>query len=196
MDINMFSIPLTKYKVSRWEEKRNKLLEHVNSRDLTLGNETVWSDYCDGNPKEFISDILSDELEWFAHDYQCKPLIVETWYEVAYNGNYHPTHNHGHGGYSAVLFIKYDKTKHRPTNFVAPFDHFITGESLIYEPDVEEGDLILFPSFLHHYTHSHSSAERRIVLSFNLTIDKAHMPQSWTVNKPSHEVDTMLDYWL
>jgi len=194
MDINMFSIPLTRYKCSWWKQKRETLLRLLDEQELCQGDEQVLSDYRSSEKYiDTISDILSDELSWFAHDYKCQPLIVRAWYERALPYMYHPTHNHGHGGYSAVLYIEYNPKYHRPTNFIAPFDHFITGEQLVYEPDVEEGHLILFPSFLHHYTHPHQSMERRTVLSFNLTVDQANMPLSWTVNKATQEVDDFPD---
>ena len=194
MDINMFSIPLTRYKCSWWKQKRETLLRLLDEQDLCQGDEQVLSDYRSSEKYiDTISDILSDELSWFAHDYKCNPIIVRAWYERALPYMYHPTHNHGHGGYSAVLYIEYNPKYHRPTNFIAPFDHFITGEQLVYEPDVEEGHLILFPSFLHHYTHPHTSEQRRTVLSFNLTVDQANMPLSWTVNKPKQEVDDFPD---
>ena len=192
MDI-MFSIPLVHYKCSWWKTKKQRLLRHIDTRDLTQGNETILSDYRDGNPVEEITDIMSDELSWFAKDLNCTPHIVETWYERALPYMYHPTHNHGHGGWSAVVFIEYNKKWHTPTQFIAPFDHFITGEPLIYSPDVSEGDIILFPSFIHHYTHPHTSEERRTVLSFNVTVNKSNIPLSWTDNKPSHEVDSFPD---
>tara|TARA_R100000278_G_scaffold17897_1_gene17902 strand:+ start:57 stop:650 length:594 start_codon:yes stop_codon:yes gene_type:complete len=194
MDINMFSIPLTRYKCSWWKQKRETLLRLLDEQELCQGDEQVLSDYRSSEKYiDTISDILSDELSWFAHDYKCQPQIVRAWYERALPYMYHPTHNHGHGGYSAVLYIEYNPKYHRPTNFIAPFDHFITGEQLVYEPDVEEGHLILFPSFLHHYTHPHQSMERRTVLSFNLTVDQANMPLSWTVNKATQEVDDFPD---
>ena len=189
MDI-MFSIPLIHYKCSWWESKKARLLRHIDTRTFTQGNETILSDYLDGNPVEEITDIMSDELSWFAKDLNCTPHIVETWYERALPHMYHPTHNHGHGGWSAVLFIEYNDKYHTPTNFIAPYDHFITGEPLIYTPHVKEGDIIIFPSFLHHYTHPHTSEERRTVLSFNITVDMDNIPLSWTDNKLSHKVDT------
>ena len=186
MDI-MFSIPLVHYKCSWWKTKKQRLLRHIDTRDLTQGNETILSDYRDGNPVEEITDIMSDELSWFAKDLNCTPHIVETWYERALPYMYHPTHNHGHGGWSAVVFIEYNKKWHTPTQFIAPFDHFITGEPLIYSPTVEEGDIILFPSFIHHYTHPHTSEERRTVLSFNVAVDKDNVPLSWTGKKESQK---------
>ena len=189
MDI-MFSIPLIHYKCSWWESKKARLLRHIDTRTFTQGNETVLSDYLDGNPTSEITDIMSDELSWFARDLKCRPVIVETWYERALPYMYHPTHNHGHGGYSAVVFIEFDPKVHTPTNFIAPYDHFITGEPLIYTPNVKEGDIIIFPSFLHHYTHPHTSEQRRTVLSFNITVDMDNIPLSWTDNKLSQRVDT------
>ena len=184
MDINMFHIPLTVYKCSWWTAKKQRLLRHIDTLDLVQGDEQVLSDYRSSDTYlDTISDILSDEMSWFAHDYQCNPHIVRSWYERALPYMYHPTHNHGHGGYSAVLYIEYDKRYHRPTNFIAPYDHFITGEQLTYEPEVEEGDLVIFPSFLHHYTHPHTSEARRTVLSFNITVDMDNIPHAWTVNK-------------
>ena len=187
----MFHIPLTVYKCSWWTAKKQRLLRHLDTLDLVQGDEQVLSDYRgDNSYVNEITDILSDELSWFGNDYSCNPHIVRAWYERALPYMYHPVHNHGHGGFSAVLFIEYNKHYHRPTNFIAPFDHFITGEQLTYEPHVEEGDLILFPSFLHHYTHPHTSEHRRTVLSFNITVDMDNIPLSWTDNKLSHKVDT------
>ena len=184
MDI-MFSIPLIHYKCSWWTAKKQRLLRHIDTLDLVQGDEQVLSDYRSSDTYlDTISDILSDEMSWFAHDYQCNPHIVRSWYERALPYMYHPTHNHGHGGWSAVVFIEYTKW-HTPTQFIAPFDHFITGEPLIYSPTVEEGDIILFPSFIHHYTHPHTSEERRTVLSFNVAVDKDNVPLSWTGNKAS-----------
>ena len=186
MDINMFHIPLTVYKCSWWTAKKQRLLRHIDTLDLVQGDEQVLSDYRSSDTYlDTISDILSDEMSWFAHDYQCNPHIVRSWYERALPYMYHPTHNHGHGGWSAVVFIEYNDKVHTPTNFIAPYDHFITGEPLIYTPNVKEGDIILFPSFLHHYTHPHTSEERRTVLSFNVAVDKDNVPLSWTGNKAS-----------
>lgn len=191
MDINMFNIPLTVYKCSWWSSKKERLLRHIDTVDMVQGDEQVLSDYRGDNSYiNTISDILTDELSWFARDYSCNPHIVRAWYERALPYMYHPTHNHGHGGYSAVVFIEFDPKVHTPTNFIAPYDHFITGEPLIYTPNVKEGDIIIFPSFLHHYTHPHTSEQRRTVLSFNITVDMDNIPLSWTDNKPTQRVDT------
>lgn len=82
----------------------------------------------------------------------------------------HSAHNHGSTGFSSVCFIEYDKKFHKPTTFICPFQDFITGQFNFYEPDVNEGDIIFFPSNILHYAPINMSNKTRIVMSFNLKI--------------------------
>ena len=81
----------------------------------------------------------------------------------------HSVHNHGFGGFSSVLFIKFDPEHHKPTTFVAPFLNNIDGNVLEYIPtDVEEGTLIVFPTSLQHYVPPNTSDIDRLILSMNI----------------------------
>lgn len=198
----MFSIPLVRYSLSDWDSKKRFLMSTLESRQLTMGSERVWSDYADKSSENLllstITGTLRDELDQFAQDFRCEPSIVRAWFEKAYQNNHHPVHNHGHGGWSAVLYLDYAPDEHTPTIFVSPFDHFITGEQLTYVPDVKEGDLILFPSFLHHYTQPNESEIPRAVLSFNLTVDEHNTPLAWESKVDSRRPGLprdLLPYW-
>lgn len=94
----------------------------------------------------------------------------EVWFQKYENGMNHAVHNHGPIGFSAVCFIEYNKNIHKPTTFISPFGNNITGELFRYEPDVEEGDIIFFPSNLLHYAPTNLSEYVRIIMSFNLQI--------------------------
>ena len=50
---------------------------------------------------------------------------------------------------------------------------------LNYMPEVEEGDLVLFPSFILHYTQLNESDVQRTVASFNMTVDMDNIPLGW-----------------
>ena len=69
-----------------------------------------------------------------------------------------------------IDFIEYDKNLHKPTTFISPFTDHVSGELERYEPDVEEGDIIFFPSNLLHYAPVNLSTKTRIIMSFNLMI--------------------------
>lgn len=189
----MFSIPVVKYSLSNWEQKKKGFLDLLEQQVLELGEECVYSDYNYEktpdeqldlyNPQskylETVRGLVKDEMRQFARDLGCDPVIVRTWFERAYNKMYHPIHTHGHGGWSAVLYIEYDPSVHTSTVFVSPFNHFITGMQLCYMPEVKEGDLILFPSFVLHYTQPNLSDVKRTVASFNVTVDLDNMPLGW-----------------
>ena len=191
---NMFNIPVVKYRCHNWTYKRQAFLDLLNEQTLTLGEESVYSDYGDyktltaehsmglyDTPDYLnrVRELLKEEMTWFANDLKADPQIVRAWFERALYKCHHPVHTHGHGGWSAVLFIEYDPTVHTPTVFIAPFNHFVTGMQLTYMPTVEEGDLILFPSFLLHYTQLNESHVQRTVASFNMTVDMNNIPLSW-----------------
>ena len=191
---NMFNIPVVKYRCHNWSYKRQAFLDLLNEQTLTMGEESVYSDYGDyktltaehsmglyDTPDYLntVRELLKEEMTWFANDLKADPQIVRAWFERALYKCHHPVHTHGHGGWSAVLFIEYDPTVHTPTVFIAPFNHFVTGMQLTYMPTVEEGDLILFPSFLLHYTQLNESHVQRTVASFNMTVDMNNIPLSW-----------------
>ena len=46
----------------------------------------------------------------------------------------------------------------------------ISAEAINVNPN--EGDLLIFPSYLHHSVEENLSGEDRIVISFNISIDK------------------------
>ena len=191
---NMFNIPVVKYRCHNWSYKRQAFLDLLNEQTLTMGEESVYSDYGDyktltaehsmglyDTPDYLntVRELLKEEMTWFANDLKADPQIVRAWFERALYKCHHPVHTHGHGGWSAVLFIEYDPTVHTPTVFIAPFNQFVTGMQLTYMPEVEEGDLILFPSFLLHYTQLNESHVQRTVASFNMTVDMNNIPLSW-----------------
>ena len=52
--------------------------------------------------------------------------------------------------------------------FVAPFFDTWTGDMQFYTPNVREGDMILFPSYIMHQALPNKSEKRRTVISYNL----------------------------
>jgi hypothetical protein len=160
-----FSVPLYQYKVENWEIKKKKLLGLFNSLQHKVVGNVITS------PIDIKTNILLEEIKIFEEDIQMKFSPSEVWfqkYDISMN---HAVHTHGSTGFSSVCFIEYNKDNHKPTTFISPFGNYITGELERYEPDVEEGDIIFFPSNLLHYAPSNLSNEIRTIMSFNLQIN-------------------------
>tara|TARA_R110002020_G_C16272869_1_gene771251 strand:+ start:1380 stop:1931 length:552 start_codon:yes stop_codon:yes gene_type:complete len=172
-----FSIPIFQYSVKDWEPNVKKKL--LKSLVPYLSANTDFHDDGGGwagnhkkpNYMNSVLDILEDSLIEFSSDLnhsRDQLVIRDMWYEKLNKYDYHECHNHGAIGYSACLYVHFNKQVHTPTKFHGPYLGFLNGDSLFFQPEVEEGDIILFPSALRHEAPINISDEARIVISFNI----------------------------
>ena len=179
----MFKVPLLHLSVRNWDIKKTILLEMMQNSELGMcEDEEVASDYHTqkknstlGIHNKNIENVLNEEIGIFCKHFEFVYYrIVMSWFETANVGNFHGVHNHGSTGYSAVCYVDYDKEIHTATQFVSPFNNFITGLSLNYVPNVDEGSLIFFPSAILHYTEPNKSNKKRTILSFNIDVKESY----------------------
>ena len=173
---DVFAIKFAHIQVKNWEEKKKLILANmskVKREDIPRGEflETNYHEFKKGDDLDpmNVTSILEEELSEFMIQVGGLVQVNLSWIERSTKGMSHSIHNHGALGYSAACYVTYDPNKHTPTQFVSPFNNPITGDIIQYQPmNVEEGDLVLFPSFIHHYTRPSQTDSERIVLSFNL----------------------------
>jgi hypothetical protein len=172
----MFFVPLFQYQLKNWEEKKNVLLEHYKNinengmieevQDLIQTSYFAKENYLNCLPPQIFSDEIGDFLSEIEFD---NYRIRGCWFEKSLKNGHHRIHNHGANAYSAICYVNYDETKHRPTNFISPFNNFLNSSVIEYEPnDVKSGTLIFFPSTISHYSRPNTSDEERLILSFNI----------------------------
>jgi len=108
------------------------------------------------------------------------------WYNVYTDGEYQELHDHlgtslNHTHFSFIHFLFFDKESHNPPEFRDPLsqlrilslelDKNKCGE--VYVPDIKEGDLLMFPSYLQHCVPPGiSTSYPRITISFNVKVTK------------------------
>ena len=110
-------------------------------------------------------------------------MIDEIWYNCYTDGEYQEPHDHLGGGldkchFSCIHYLSFDKTRHKSTNFCDPlnkirnlsFELNRNEYELTYTPDIEEGDFIMFPSYLDHFVEPSISTEDypRITIAMNI----------------------------
>lgn len=110
---------------------------------------------------------------------------VHMWYNITSYGSQQEIHQHCGGFptviYSAIHFLIYDKEKHRPTAFFNPLYESLVPAThpsndylpddwsdRIWFPEVEEGDMIIFPSYLKHAVEFQQSEELRATIALNI----------------------------
>jgi hypothetical protein len=184
----IFSIPFFQYSIENWGEIKNKILHEYNNSLIEkteakeAGSSKLYTDFFNifqtNSPPEYLKnvlDILSPYTNKFLTELRDNNLYHKNdigigcaWFEKLIKGMGHSVHNHGACGFSSVCYIEFDNKIHLPTNFLSPFGDFAWGNSQYYQPDIKEGDIIFFPSFLQHYAPLNSSDKERIIFSFNI----------------------------
>ena len=171
--LKKFAIPFWKGKICNWESKKEQIWTIFERFKKNMVDGDQLTDY-DSNRQYhlLLEGILMDDLIKIKKEfgYENKQFRINSACFHLYNKKHtHYVHNHGFGGFSSVLYLKYNPDLHQPTFFVAPFFNNMDGNVIEYEPDeVEEGTLIVFPTTLPHYVPVNTSEESRIILSMNM----------------------------
>ena len=165
----MLNIPFYHYKVNNWKEKKEQLLDFASNLSFKYFDHIsdLHTTYGDQTSSEALK-IIDDELIKFTNEVKFSgEMVAEIWFQKYYENQFHSPHNHGAIGYSSVLYINFDKRIHVGTRFLAPFND-PDGNHIEFAPDVDEGSLIFFPSYLYHYTLPNKSDTIRIIMSMNI----------------------------
>lgn len=141
-------------------------------------------DVIESNRNLLESEYIECMREVFDKDFNVE--IESIWYNVYTDGEYQEVHDHlgtplKPSHFSFIHFLSYDKKIHRPPEFHDPLSQ-IRNLSIeldrtrcghVYVPDVKEGDLLMFPSYLQHCVPSgKSTIYPRITISFNVRVLK------------------------
>ena len=187
--IEMFSVPLYKFSIPNWEEEKKLILE-------ALPEEKIYTDICtdffeNSNQRKLPSytdvvldivgpsiqtlqdtlDKRADGKSFFSkfHTHGNWMGLDNMWYQTEYKGQNHELHNHGTIGWSSVLYVNYNPKVHTATKFLSPFGFGAGTGGMVqrYQPDVKEGDFIIFDSNIMHEALPNESDEKRTIISLN-----------------------------
>jgi uncharacterized protein (TIGR02466 family) len=190
--IELFPVTVFKGQVSNNEILKNLLVSEIlnESKDLEIPEDwtthkvrTSFSTQSNIlNRTELTSQYIDCMRDVFDKDFDV--LINKIWYNVYTDGEYQEVHDHlgslfEPSHFSFIHFLCFDKENHNPPEFRDPLSQLRTtslelernncGE--VYVPDVKEGDLIMFPSYLQHCVPPGKKTEYpRITISFNVKV--------------------------
>ena len=190
--IELFPVTVFKGQVSNNEILKNLLVSEIlnESKDLEIPEDwtthkvrTSFSTQSNIlNRTELTSQYIDCMRDVFDKDFDVS--INKIWYNVYTDGEYQEVHDHlgslfEPSHFSFIHFLCFDKKNHNPPEFRDPLSQLRTtslelernncGE--VYVPDVTEGDLIMFPSYLQHCVPPGKKTEYpRITISFNVKV--------------------------
>lgn len=137
--------------------------------------------------KKFVDSVSPVLYEIITKDYawKCKPEQITfegMWSIINRSNSYNTRHFHPNCHLSAAYYVK-AKENCGKIKFYDPLDqrlikaprksiqNDLNVEAITFTP--QEGDLLIFPSYFHHSVEENLSGEDRIVISFNVEIQKA-----------------------
>jgi hypothetical protein len=182
--IEMFSVPLYKFSISNWKEEKKLILEALPEEKLATD---IYTDFWENSNErklpsysDLVLDIVSPAIETLQSTldrgpdgnlltHQCWMGLDNMWYQTEHRGQKHDLHNHGFIGWSSVLYVNYNPKVHTATKFLSPTGCGAGTGGLIqwYQPDVKEGDFIIFDSNIMHQALPNESDEKRTIISMN-----------------------------
>ena len=191
----LFPDPIFHYKLENYKQINKELLNYIlelqkkdkkgNNRSNRGGWHSPNFDLVNPGPpinfinsfKDFLKHIIEDEIGW---EYiPNKQRVVAMWAIINKKNSYNVKHNHQNCYLSSAYYIKkpensgditfYDPKESKTYRFPEVEKHTnYSAESITIKP--EEGDLLIFPSYLYHDVGVNLSDKERIVVSFNIDI--------------------------
>ena len=195
MNLDLFPTRIYKYNLNS-DELKNKLINRYYSwRNLSV-NETPEGWSCDVRtefhgafPQEY-SEYYDDIMKQWRKDMglRDRPYIHEIWMNAYEKAHFQEGHTHLPGFFSGIHYVCFDPEHHNGTTFVNPQANLYSyltnmnsdceGTTIdmdlnrhldeMNDVDVEEGDVIIFPSTLEHMVKKNMSNKLRITVSFNI----------------------------
>ena len=198
--IPIFDIPIFLHKAKNHDKIKSWIMKNAypdyekngpNSDSLA----NVYSDYFENavqTDQKLMMELYQEDfnslfefLNFPKNEWTVKPYF---WYNFTGKGGYQEQHCHITSPlpvvFSAIHYIKFDPTQHRSASFLHPNEQIIRAtypsermdlvpdyfKHLSRNPNVEEGDIIFFPSWLKHVVEKQQSEELRISMAINIGI--------------------------
>ena len=166
----LFSIPYYTIKVKNFESKKKKLEELFNIfPDKKLENQNFKTNRQMekvGLSKSFYL-ILQDELQEISQHFKKDIGIEDAWSVTYEKGDFQLPHNHGSTGLAAILYLNLNDN-HPQTMYIQPWNDFFTDYTVYYNLPISEGDIIITPKFVRHFTKPNENDDIKRVITWDM----------------------------
>ena len=169
MNITTLSAPLVIHSLPSHHTIQQSLLDCLNTLPHNSINHTdrITKTDWETDQQRPYWDILRPHITPIIHQFTQQSDILdyqlsEPWYQQYYQNDAHNWHRHPHSVYNVVYYLELPHDAH-PTVLRNPLN--ITQ---MITPNVQEGDILIFPSFITHSSPPNPSVQRKTIIAFNI----------------------------
>ena len=102
---SLFTVPLFSVEVNNWEEKKRIILDR--SKDLQEYG-SINTNYNERSRDLIgVQSLFKEEIGEVSQRFESNLDVRSSWVEKAEKGMYHPIHNHGQVGLSAICYVEF-----------------------------------------------------------------------------------------
>lgn len=180
----LFEYPSFQYQVDDWEFKKKGLLKRLKEEKfIRTSLQTFETDRGTNNKSylHYFQDLIRPQLFEFCQEASVTCSMTDCWTVRYQKGDQQTIHNHRSWGFSGILYVDYDPKVHTPTCFVAPWQDPRSDTTILKIPsEVNEGTILIVPSYTLHFVHPNQSRKQRTIISFDLL---PKLPEHQSVNR-------------
>lgn len=164
----IFKVEFFKIKSINFENKREQI-EKLFEQYPEIRLQNFYTNRNKSNMTWELQEIFKDEFNLIRTKFNSKIDLKRTW-SVSYSkGDYHVAHNHGSLGYAGIIYLRLKKGS-PGTTYIQPWNSE-KDQSVLYTPEVEEGDIMIVPQFLTHFTNPNKLNFKKRIISFDFTLN-------------------------
>ena len=164
----IFKIEFFKIKCVDFKNKKKKI-EKVLKQFPEIPFNNFYSNRNKADITTELREIFKDEFNLMSIKFNNKISLQRAWSVTYDKGHYHVPHNHGSQGYAGIIYLQQKKDSPR-TTYIQPWNNE-EDKSVLYSPKVEEGDMMIVPQFLTHYTEPNKTYFKKRIISFDFILN-------------------------
>ena len=167
---SIFQIQKINHSILQWEKKKKNFLKKIQDLKYQEAHFMSTKNITQSiNLTELFTTVFKKELTLLEKTIKTKFKIQEVWVVHYKQFQEHIVHNHGDRGLFGIIHLNH-LPEHVPARFLMPLNDMTTGRSIIYKDTAKEGDMVLMPAPIYHYTPFNKLKEVRSIIGFNLQL--------------------------
>ena len=162
--ISPFKLEFLNLSVENFKTKKRKIVKEL-ERYPEAEKSNFFSNKGSCKVAEKLISIFDDEFRKIDNHFD-RAVFVETAWSVTYKkGHFHVPHNHGSTGYAGIMYLDLLPV-HPKTTYIQPWQSE-NDKTILYTPQVNEGDIVIVPKFILHYSGTNILSTAKRIISFD-----------------------------
>ena len=164
----VFKIEFFKIQCINFSEKREHI-ERLLEQYPEIQSENFTTNRNKSNMTWELQEVFKDEFSLIKTKFNSKINLQRAWSVTYDKGDYHIPHNHGSLGYAGINYLRMNKTS-PGTTYIQPWNNE-KDQNVLYCPEVKEGDIMIVPQFVTHFTRPNKTYFKKRILAFDFTLN-------------------------